>query len=109
MEEADALADRVGVLAKHMLDVGTTQHLRDKHGYGFHIHLILKSAPRSADEEMNNVQDWVERHFPGAQIERQAYHGQLRYESLHTLSLLQADTVSIDSTSPPPPTNNNLP
>lgn len=79
MEEADALADRVGVLAKHMLDVGTTNHLRNKHGYGFHIHLILKSAPHSTDEEMQVVEDWVKTKWPGAEVERKAYNGQLRY------------------------------
>lgn len=87
MEEADALADRVGVLAKHMLDVGTTNHLRDKYGYGFHIHLILRSAPHSTIEEMQNVEDWVKSKWPGAEIERKAYHGQLRYITPHPAPL----------------------
>ena len=81
MEEADALADRVGVLAKHMLDIGTTSHLRHKHGYGFHIHLVLKSAPNSTDEEVKRVKDWIEEHLPGARSEREPYHGQLRYNN----------------------------
>lgn len=38
IEEADTIADRVGVMAKHILNVGTTSHLRTKHGYGFHVH-----------------------------------------------------------------------
>jgi hypothetical protein len=25
-------------MAKHILNVGTTSHLRTKHGYGFHVH-----------------------------------------------------------------------
>ena len=78
MEEADALADRVGVLAKHILDIGTTQHLRTKHGFGFHIHLVLKSAPRSPEQEVQNVKDWIEKSFPGSEIERDPYHGQMR-------------------------------
>lgn len=79
MEEADALADRVGVLAKHILDIGTTSHLRTKYGYGFHIHLVLKSAPNSSPEEMANVKAWVEERFPGAEVERDAWLGQLRF------------------------------
>ena len=79
MEEADALADRVGVLAKHILDVGTTSHLRTKHGYGFHIHLVLKSAPQSTDQEITYVKTWIEERFPGAEMEREPWHGQLRF------------------------------
>lgn len=79
MEEADHLADRVGVLAKRMLDVGTTDHLRKKHGYGFHIQLICRSAPHSSTEEMDAVKQWIEAELPGAQQEGFAYHGQMRF------------------------------
>ena len=89
MEEADALADRVGVLAKHILDIGTTSHLRQKYGFGFHVHLVLKSAPNSTAEEMGAVRNWIEERFPGAEVERDAWLGQLRF--------------NIPSTPPPPP------
>lgn len=79
MEEADALASRVGILAKHMLDIGTTEHLRAKHGYGFHIHLVLKSAPTSEIEEMKNLKTWVESKSRGSVMERRMWNGQLRY------------------------------
>lgn len=79
MEEADHLADRVGVLAKRMLDVGTTDHLRKKHGYGFHIQLICKSAPHTSINEMDVVKRWVEESMPGAKEEGYSYHGQVRY------------------------------
>ncbi|KAF2473758.1 ABC transporter [Lindgomyces ingoldianus] len=79
MEEADHLANRVGVMAKTLLDVGTTAHLREKHGYGFHIQLICESAPHSTQDEMNTVKQWVEEHLPGAQLEGMPYHGQLRF------------------------------
>jgi ABC-type multidrug transport system ATPase subunit len=79
MEEADCLADRVGVLAQRLLDVGTTDHLRQKHGYGFHIQLICKSAPHTTTEEMNMVKEWIEEQIPGAKEEGYAYHGQVRY------------------------------
>ncbi|OCL07698.1 ABC transporter [Glonium stellatum] len=79
MEEADHLADRVGVLAKRMLDIGSTAHLRNKHGYGFHIHLISKSAPFTSVDEMEKVRLWIEENLPGAQQEGKPYHGQMRF------------------------------
>jgi hypothetical protein len=91
MEEADALADRVGVLAKHILDIGTTSHLRTKHGYGFHIHLVLKSAPQSSAQEMANLRSWIEKRFPGAEMEREPWHGQLRF-NIPSISHLPPDS-----------------
>ncbi|CZR50388.1 related to ABC transporter [Phialocephala subalpina] len=79
MEEADALASRVGILAKHMLDLGTTQHLRTKHGYGFHVTLVLRSAPASGAEEMETLKVWIEERFRGAVMERRMWNGQLRF------------------------------
>ncbi|KAF2188242.1 P-loop containing nucleoside triphosphate hydrolase protein [Zopfia rhizophila CBS 207.26] len=79
MEEADHLANRVGVLAKRMLDIGTTAHLRNKHGYGFHVQLICKSAPHSSNEEMEAVRRWLDERFPGAKQEGYFYHGQMRF------------------------------
>jgi energy-coupling factor transporter ATP-binding protein EcfA2 len=79
MEEADALADRVGVLAKHMLDVGTTAHLRQKHGHGFHIHIVLANGVRTTPEEADRVQHWIEEKLPGSIMERACWHGQMRF------------------------------
>jgi ATP-binding cassette subfamily A (ABC1) protein 3 len=101
MEEADALADRVGVLAKHMLDVGTTQHLRTKYGYGFHMHLVLKSAPRSSEAEMTTVKDWIGVQFPGAEMEREPWHGQLRFNIPSTTHLPTPDSSSTEAITTP--------
>lgn len=80
MEEADHLATRVGVIADgRMLDIGTTSHLRHKHGYGFHLQLICASVPHTSPEEMEEVRKWVEETLPGAKMEGFAYHGQLRF------------------------------
>lgn len=79
MEEADALASRVGVISKTLLDIGTTQHLREKHGQGFHIHLVMKGAPRVTDAEMLIVTKWMEKNLPGAQLEGKPYNGQMRF------------------------------
>jgi hypothetical protein len=100
MEEADHLADRVGVVAKRMLDIGTTSHLRNKHGHGFHMQLICASAPHTSAEEMQSVKQWVEATLPGAQMEGYPYHGQLRFNipSKTTIASTSSRTTDEDST-----------
>jgi ATP-binding cassette subfamily A (ABC1) protein 3 len=86
------------VLAKHILDIGTTGHLRQKYGFGFHVHVVLKSAPNSTLEEMNAVKTWIEERFPGAETERDAWLGQLRF---NIPSSPPAISSSSDPESPP--------
>lgn len=40
MEEADALAQRAGIMAKRMLALGPTDVLRKKHGDAYHVRLL---------------------------------------------------------------------
>ena len=79
MEEADALADRAGIMAKRMLAMGTSDHLRRKHGDAYYIHLVMKSAPHTSDEEIADLRSWVLEYFPGANMEDKTYHGQIRF------------------------------
>ncbi|KAL7622242.1 hypothetical protein AAE478_007746 [Parahypoxylon ruwenzoriense] len=79
MEEADALANRAGILAKRMLAMGTTENLRQRFGDALHVHLVHKSAPHSTPEEMERVRTWVVNAFPGAEVEQKTYHGQMRF------------------------------
>lgn len=79
MEEADALADRVGIMAKRMLAMGTSNHLRRKHGNAYYVHLVMSSAPHTTDEETQTLKSWVSEKFPGADIEDKTYHGQIRF------------------------------
>ncbi|KAE9369031.1 P-loop containing nucleoside triphosphate hydrolase protein [Stipitochalara longipes BDJ] len=79
MEEADALADRAGIMAKMMLAMGTSDYLRHKHGNAFYIHLVMKSAPHTSDDEITRLRKWVVEKFPGADIEDKTYHGQIRF------------------------------
>jgi ATP-binding cassette subfamily A (ABC1) protein 3 len=79
MEEADALANRAGIMAKRMLAMGTSDHLRRKHGDAYYCHLVLRSSPHTSDEEIANLRSWVLEHFPAADIEDKTYHGQLRF------------------------------
>lgn len=101
MEEADHLADRVGVVASKMLDIGTTSHLRNKHGHGFHIQLICASAPHTSAEEMESVKQWVEATLPGAQMEGYPYHGQLRFNIPSTTASTPTVSPSTRSSSSP--------
>jgi ATP-binding cassette, subfamily A (ABC1), member 3 len=98
MEEADALASRVGIIAKHLLDIGTAQHLREKHGHGFHIHLVLKGSPLVDDAEMECIKTWMEQHIVGAKIEGKPYHGQMRFNipSTITASVDDKDEIMVD-------------
>lgn len=99
MEEADALASRVGILAKRMLALGTTDYLRRTHGDKYHIHLVLKSAPNSSQEEIENVKHWILRTFARAEVEEKSFHGQIRFSApmhLHSSgngSLSGVDTI----------------
>lgn len=79
MEEADALADRAGIMAKRMLAMGTSEGLRSKHGNAYYVHLVMKSAPHTTDEETANLKSWVLSNFPAAEIEDKTYHGQIRF------------------------------
>lgn len=79
MEEADALANRAGILAKRMLAMGTTDNLRQRFGDALHIHLVSKTAPHSTTEEMERVREWIVRTYPSAQVEEKTYHGQMRF------------------------------
>ncbi|KAJ5089118.1 hypothetical protein N7532_007802, partial [Penicillium argentinense] len=79
MEEADALANRAGIMAKRMLALGTTDYLRSKYGNMYHVHLVHSGAPHTSDEDMNRMRNWVQETFPGAVIEQKTYHGQLRF------------------------------
>ncbi|KAI5866250.1 P-loop containing nucleoside triphosphate hydrolase protein [Durotheca rogersii] len=79
MEEADALANRAGILAKRMLAIGTSENLRQRFGDAVHVHLVSKSAPHSTPEEMERMRAWVLATFPEAEVEQKTYHGQMRF------------------------------
>ncbi|KAK3303570.1 uncharacterized protein B0T15DRAFT_569095 [Chaetomium strumarium] len=80
MEEADALAGRAGILAKRMLAMGSIDALRARFGDRLHVHLVCKGAPRTSDEDVERVRDWVRRTFgDAAAVEDKTYHGQMRF------------------------------
>jgi len=79
MEEADALADRVGIMAKRMLALGTSDTLRRKHGDAYYVHLVHKDAPVTSDAQMEAIKGWILRNFPQADVEDRSFHGQMRF------------------------------
>lgn len=79
MEEADALADRVGIMAKRMLALGTSDTLRRKHGDAYYVHLVHKDAPHTTGAEMDAIKSWIKQNFPAATVEDRSFHGQIRF------------------------------
>lgn len=79
MEEADALANRAGIMARQMLALGTTDHLRRKYGNMYHVHLVHSQAPHTTADDMDAIRSRVQDTFSGAVIEQKTYHGQLRF------------------------------
>ncbi|KAL8638656.1 MAG: hypothetical protein Q9228_004211 [Teloschistes exilis] len=79
MEEADALADRAGIMGRKMLALGTSDYLRRKHGDRYHVHLITTTAPHTPDEQMEGIKAWILENIAGASVEEKTFHGQLRF------------------------------
>ena len=79
MEEADALADRAGIMGKKMLALGTSEGLRRKHGDRYHVHLIMETAPHTPDADMDKIKSWISTNLAGAVVEEKTFHGQLRF------------------------------
>ncbi|KAF2767506.1 putative ABC transporter [Teratosphaeria nubilosa] len=79
MEEADALADRAGIMAKRMLALGTSDQLRKKHGDAYHVHLVHRDAPYTSEANMQDIKFFTRSTFPGAVVEERTFHGQLRF------------------------------
>lgn len=79
MEEADALAGRAGILARRMLAAGSVDTLRERFGGSLYVHLVTRTAPHSSDAEMDALRSWVLDTLPGADVEPDTYHGQMRF------------------------------
>jgi ABC-type multidrug transport system ATPase subunit len=78
MEEADALCDRAGIMAGHMLALGTIPDLHTKYADKLYVQLVHNDAPRSSDEQMEHLWTWVRSTFLVAETER-SVGGQARF------------------------------
>lgn len=79
MEEADALCDRAGIMARSMLALGTIQELHARHGQNIHIHLVHKDAPNTSAQDTEKLWQWVLDTFPVADVEQRTFGGQIRF------------------------------
>ncbi|SPN99014.1 related to ABC transporter [Cephalotrichum gorgonifer] len=80
MEEADALASRIGILAKSMLASGTIPELRARYGNLLHVHLVHAAAPRTTRAEMDHVLERIRARFGDrVEVDGNTYHGQIRF------------------------------
>ena len=95
MEEADALALRIGILAKRMLAIGTSSSLRAQYGDAYQIHLVLASAPLTDPQEMTALQQWITSQLPGAMVDGPALHGQLRIKMARSTAERHGDDTSM--------------
>ena len=103
MEEVDRLCARVGIMARRMLALGSSEELRRRHGDRYHVHVLMKSAPYTSKEEAEGVVRWVEATFEGAVVER-PFHGQVRFSvpvegdlSSKAVAVVAADEDSIEA------------
>jgi ATP-binding cassette subfamily A (ABC1) protein 3 len=80
MEEADALADRIGIVSSRMLALSGREELKKRAGDAYHIHIVSRSAPRTTPQELQTMREWVVTTFPSAKISRETQGGQLRFE-----------------------------
>ncbi|KXH53268.1 ABC transporter [Colletotrichum salicis] len=55
MEEADALANRAGIIAQRMLALGEVEQLQGRFGDSLYVHLAGRTAPHSTPEEMDRM------------------------------------------------------
>ncbi|KAL1895100.1 hypothetical protein Sste5346_005522 [Sporothrix stenoceras] len=112
MEEADALAGRAGILAKRMLAAGGTDDLRARFGNRLYVHLVSRGAPRTSDVDTARLRQWVQDTFPGVEIEKETYHGQMRFaiplgDAGHSDNAKEAD-LDDDSSSHATPSEKNV-
>ncbi|KAF1844873.1 P-loop containing nucleoside triphosphate hydrolase protein [Cucurbitaria berberidis CBS 394.84] len=80
MEEADALADRIGIVSSRMLALGGREDLKRRAGENFYLHVVSGSAPRTTLEELQVMKNWIHETFPDAKISRETQGGQVRFE-----------------------------
>ena len=86
MEEADALANRAGIVAGRLLALGGTEELRHAWGDVLNVHMVHEAAPHVDAEEMERIRAWVLQHVAHANVEEQTWYGQLRFSVPHKIA-----------------------
>ncbi|KAK9480821.1 hypothetical protein V1514DRAFT_288489 [Lipomyces japonicus] len=80
MEEADALASRAGILAKNLLAVGTTDHLRKRFGDMYLVHFVYKNDNTRNDLRLQKILQWTTEFFGShaVKLDDRIYNGQVK-------------------------------
>ena len=63
VEEADALAGRIGIMSSRILALGSREELKQRVGDAYHVRLVSKSAPRMIKEEMDLMKNGFQEYF----------------------------------------------
>jgi len=79
MEEANVLAQSVGILSKRLLANGTVDELRKRYEPGIHVYMVHQNAPHSSGEVSKNIIEWIRLNLPTAVVDEHSYHGQFRF------------------------------
>ncbi|KAL9099573.1 MAG: hypothetical protein Q9187_009478, partial [Circinaria calcarea] len=66
-------------MAQRMLALGTSNYLRKRHGDGYHVHMLMKTAPHTPAAEVDRVKAWIVNNFAQAVINANNFHGQIRF------------------------------
>ena len=91
MEEADALCTRIGIMAKgRMRCLGSSVHLKQRHGRGFMIEMQTDAAAAAA------AIDFVRSAFPGAELTHNNL-GHLSFNALQTSMKLSSAYSTIEA------------
>ncbi|KAK5172022.1 uncharacterized protein LTR77_003659 [Saxophila tyrrhenica] len=82
MEEASVLSDKVAIMSKRLLTVGSPRQLRDSYTVGvYQVHIVHSKGSATTKQEMDDVLDWIVKESPGAELKRgsdSTMHGQVR-------------------------------
>lgn len=79
MEEAEAIANRVGILSTQLLASGTQQQLSKRFDDEIYVHIVAETAPYTSFEDMQGVLGWIGATFGRAKIEMKPVRGQVRF------------------------------
>ncbi|UNI18004.1 hypothetical protein JDV02_004305 [Purpureocillium takamizusanense] len=78
MEEAEAVADQIGILARRMLVTGTPKDICSKFGDLLQVNIVANPAPDLTDGGGQRIIEWIRSTLPEAHVEANAPGGRFR-------------------------------
>lgn len=80
MEEADALAGRIGIVSSRMFALSGREDLKKRARDAYHVHIVARSGPRTTPQELQAMKELVVSTFPSANISRETQGRRVRFE-----------------------------